>query len=50
VIPHLHIESDRIVYWDRYGIPEIVRAAAYSRHLVAHPRKQKTLAPIAAAA
>lgn len=24
VIPHWHIESDRIVYWDRYAMPETV--------------------------
>ncbi len=24
VIPHWHITSDRIVYWDRYGIPETI--------------------------
>ena len=24
LIPHWHITTDRLVYWDRYGIPEIV--------------------------
>jgi microcin C transport system substrate-binding protein len=24
VIPHWHITTDRVIYWDRYGIPKIV--------------------------
>ena len=24
VIPHWHITTDRLIYWDRYGIPEVV--------------------------